>query len=228
MNMKTVYIAAEGQAEANVVNRVLYPYFIQKDINLIPHTIVTSTDYRHGRVYKGGITTYASARNTIVNCLSAANATSGCFATTMIDYYGLPADTPGIQATQRFMDPYDKVRCVEDAIRFDLGADDYKFFPYIQLHELESLQFVNIDSLAHEYFDYNLEPLRQCVAEQSNPELINNSPETAPSKRILECIPNFDKNGAGVDCLIATGLDELRERCKHFGEWIAWIESLAD
>ena len=45
MNMKTVYIAAEGQAEANVVKRVLFPYFIQKDINLIPHTIVTSTDY---------------------------------------------------------------------------------------------------------------------------------------------------------------------------------------
>ena len=113
--MKRVYIAAEGQAEANVINRVLYPYFIQKGIALIPHTIVTSTDYRHGRIHKGGITTYASARNTIVNCLSSAK---------------------------------------------------------------------------------------------------------------LECIPNFDKNGAGVDCLIATGLDELRKKCKHFGEWIAWIESL--
>ena len=224
--MKRVYIAAEGQAEANVINRVLYPYFIQKGIALIPHTIVTSTDYRHGRIHKGGITTYASARNTIVNCLSSAKATNVYFASTMIDYYGLPGDTPGIQDSLHYNNPYDKVRCIEEAIRSDLGADAFVFFPYIQLHELESLQFVNIESLAFEYFDRNLEPLRQCVIEQSNPELINNSPETAPSKRILECIPNFDKNGAGVDCLIATGLDELRKKCKHFGEWIAWIESL--
>ena len=44
----------------------------------------------------------------------------------------------------------------------------------------------------------------------------------------IKCIPNYDKNGAGVDCLIATGLDELRKKCEHFGEWIAWIESLED
>lgn len=228
MNMKKVYIAAEGQAEANVVKKILCPYFIQKGINLIPHTIETSTDRRNGRIHKGGITTYASARNTIANCISSANASNAYFASTMIDFYGLPADTPGIKNTQRFMDPYDKVRCVEEAIRSDLGADGYKFFPYIQLHELESLQFVNIDSLAFEYFDYDLEPLRRCVAEHPNPELINNTPENAPSKRILKCIPNYDKNGAGVDCLIATGLDELRKKCEHFGEWIAWIESLED
>ena len=70
LNMKKVYIAAEGQAEASVVKKILCPYFIQKGINLIPHTIETSTDRRNGRIHKGGITTYASARNTIANCIS--------------------------------------------------------------------------------------------------------------------------------------------------------------
>lgn len=108
----------------------------------------------------------------------------------------------------------------------DSGEDEYKFFPYIQLHEFESLQFVNIENLAKEYFDYDIEPLRMCLNQQPKPELINNSPETAPSKRILDCIPNFDKTGAGVDCLVATGLQEIRFKCRHFGEWVDKIEKL--
>ena len=226
MSIKNVYVAAEGQAEANFVKKVLCPYFIEKGVVLIPNTIVTSTDLRHGRVYKGGITSYASAWNTIKNCISSARS-SGCFATTMIDYYGLPGDTPGIKDLSGYSNPYDMVKHVEEAVLADSGADPYKFFPYIQLHELESLQFVNLDSLANEYFDHDIEPLRTCSIEQPYPELINNSHETAPSKRIAECIPSYDKTGAVVDCLVATGIEAMMAVCEHFREWIERIEGLA-
>ena len=58
------------------------------------------------------------------------------------------------------------------------------------------------------------------------PELINNGPDTAPSKRILNEIPEYDKVVAGVDTLELIGIDKLKRSCPHFAEWIDKLTSL--
>ncbi|MCM1257743.1 MAG: DUF4276 family protein [Roseburia sp.] len=70
------------------------------------------------------------------------------------------------------------------------------------------------------YFEYNLAELKECVKEQNNPELINNGAETAPSKRILNCISCFDKANSGVDVLGKIGVEKIAENCRHFSDWI--------
>jgi len=59
-----------------------------------------------------------------------------------------------------------------------------------------------------------------------SPELINDGPDTAPSKRILKEIPEYDKVGAGVLVAEKIGLEILRKKCNHFAEWLACLEQL--
>ena len=55
----------------------------------------------------------------------------------MFDLYALPADFPGYAEARREVDPYGKVRILEDALGNDIA--DRRFIPYIQLHEFEAL-----------------------------------------------------------------------------------------
>ena len=71
------------------------------------------------------------------------------------------------------------------------------------------------------------EQLTQTLQKVRNPELINNGPETAPSKRIIKAIEgdkrthyNYNKPKTGKFVTKNIGIDELRSRCKHFNEWI--------
>jgi hypothetical protein len=53
---------------------------------------------------------------------------------------------------------------------------------------------------------------------------------TAPSKRIIAEIPEYDGQKATSGPLIAgrIGLPTLREKCAHFAEWLHRLEGLAD
>ena len=51
--MKRIYVVTEGQSETNFVNRVLNPFFLQLNKNLIPTTVLTKVDEKKGKVHKG-------------------------------------------------------------------------------------------------------------------------------------------------------------------------------
>lgn len=63
--MKNFCIVTEGQSETNFVNRVMVPYFAGR-CTLIPITVVTKIDSRHGKTYKGGVGNYGQIRNTLL------------------------------------------------------------------------------------------------------------------------------------------------------------------
>jgi hypothetical protein len=56
--------------------------------------------------------------------------------------------------------------------------------------------------------------------------LIDDGPTTAPSKRIIAEIPEYDKATAGVAVAEKIGMDTLRQKCRHFNEWITRLEQL--
>ena len=60
-----------------------------------------------------------------------------------------------------------------------------------------------------------------------NPEKIDDSPETAPSKRILALLPTYDKEDMGVSAIQEVGLDIIRSRCANFAEWLGRLEAAA-
>jgi Domain of unknown function (DUF4276) len=63
-----------------------------------------------------------------------------------------------------------------------------------------------------------------------NPEKINETPETAPSTRIINHIPEYECPKAQVGPLGAEdiGLYMLRNKCPHFDAWMSKLESLVN
>jgi hypothetical protein len=57
------------------------------------------------------------------------------------------------------------------------------------------------------------------------PEHINDSPETAPSKRIEALIPSYQKPLFGNLAALEIGLDPIRHACPHFREWLDRLEA---
>lgn len=224
--MKKIFIVTEGQSETNFVSRVMAPYFAGRCI-LIPNTIVTKVDSRQGKTYKGGVANYAQIRNTLLKTLACSAKSKDSYVTTMFDFYRLPADVPGLIEAEKMNDPYEKVELIESEI---LKAEKYNgkfFFPYIELHEFEAMLFSDITRLEEAYFENDLTALKECVKMQTNPELINDGAETAPSKRILNSITCFDKANVGVDVLERIGIENIARKCRHFAEWIKRIEERA-
>ncbi len=222
--MKKIFIVTEGQSETNFVNKIMVPFFADR-CTLIPNTVITKTDSRHGKIHKGGVVNYAQIRNTLCKTLATASKNKNSYVTTMFDLYGLPADVPGATDAQKVTDPYGKVEFIEREIQRAEGYDGTFFFPYIELHEFEAMIFSDITKLEEVYFDYDLTALKECAKLQSNPELINDGVETSPSKRIVNCINCFDKANVGVDVMGKIGIENIANKCRHFGEWIKQLEA---
>lgn len=98
--------------------------------------------------------------------------------------------------------------------------------PYLSLHEFEAPLFSNSDIMKEHFFDHDATSLIQTTLQYPNPEMINGGEQTAPSKRILQCIPEYAKPIDGVAIAQKTGLDVLRAKCSHFDNWIKGFEGL--
>ncbi|MCA9937628.1 MAG: DUF4276 family protein [Anaerolineales bacterium] len=100
-----------------------------------------------------------------------------------------------------------------------------------QLHEFEALILSEPARLLSEF------PMRHDAVNAlegilrehgSNAELVNDGQETAPSKRIMRVIPEYEGSKASAGPLVASaiGLDGLRHRCRHFAHWLKQLENL--
>ena len=102
--MKKIFVVTEGQSETNFVNRVMALYFADRCV-LIPNTVITKVDYRHGKTYKGGVSNYDQIRNTLLKTLAVSSKNKDSYVTTMFDFYRLPTDVPGVADIENVNDP---------------------------------------------------------------------------------------------------------------------------
>ena len=149
----------------------------------------------------------------------------------MIDLYAFPQgdDSPYTCHIQAISDPYAKIAALERAISSDINHP--RFIPYIQLHEFETFLLVNPDKLITMYPERQTHITKlKTEIRNINPEEINESNETAPSKRIIKHIPAYASQKAQVGPLVAEeiGLDLLREKCPHFDEWLTKLENIPE
>ncbi len=226
--MIRLHVTAEGKTERIFVKQVLAPHLAQYDIVADARSVLTGRDRRASREYRGGIGSYKKAREDILTWLKQDNHRD-CRFTTMFDLYALPNDFPGyLEAREK--DPYERVRVIERSIKQDImNALDiqHEVIPYIQLHEFEALILADPQQLRWEYLEHD-HPIGNLISMvgDENPELIDDGPTTAPSKRIIAEIPEYDKATAGVAVAEKIGMDTLRQKCRHFDEWITRLEQL--
>ena len=112
--------------------------------------------------------------------------------------------------------------------RISNNWDHRKVTPYVQKYEFEGLLFSNVDAFSSltGATDALVEELGKIRAKFPTPEDINDSSDTAPSKRIDKLMPSYQKV---VDCSLIvaeTGLDTIRSVCPRFNAWVARLESL--
>ena len=223
--MISVCITVEGRTELHFVKQILSAHLGRHGIMPESRCVLSGRDNSTAREFRGGLTKYHKARKDILNWIKC-RIDSTCYFATMFDYYALPHDFPGYEKAQAVTAPYERVAILEQALADDINHP--RFIPYIQLHEFEALLLAAPRQLNWEYLEHD-KAIANLVkmAEGKNPELINDGHETAPSKRILKEIPEFDKATSGVAVAKEIGLPKLREQCLHFDEWITKLEQLA-
>lgn len=216
--MTRIYLLVEGQTEEAFVNELLAPRYARRDLYLTP--IIVSTSPGH----KGGVVSYAKIRPQIEKLCKQ---DSGAHVTTMFDLYALPGDFPGQRdpAYPATGSGRHKAQFLETAWAADIGRRH--FVPHLLVHEFEALLFVQPEAFAPWTDDDRvLDPLH-AVRRTNEPEDINDSPHTAPSKRILAAMPGYQKTFHGPLIACDIGLDAIRRGCPHFGEWLGKLEALA-
>ena len=224
--MKRLHITAEGQTEEAFVNNTLKHHLAQFGVFADVRCVLTGR--KRDKEFRGGMTTYLKAKNDIIRWLLEETHNTDVVFTTMFDFYALPEDFPGYAEAMKQHDPYQKVATIEQAFANDIN--DYRFIPYIQLHEFESLLFVNPQKFEIEYFDKpdGISKLLAIAESFENPELINQGEETAPSKRIIDVYGDYAANKPAIGSMIAheIGVEAMKRGCAHFNEWLTKLEQL--
>jgi hypothetical protein len=185
--------------------------------------VVQTKRLASGLKFTGGMSSWSKVIPEIQTLLR----DSSAFLTTMFDLYGLPADTPGLASTTN-QPPHQRAVMIEAAIAAEFIENGH-FRPYLQVHEFEALVFVDPPVAAKKANDSQVEKaLRLAVEHAGEPELVNDNPNTAPSKRLLAVWPDYVKTVDGVAIVAEVGLIRLRAKCPHFGQWLDWFDLLAE
>ena len=104
-----------------------------------------------------------------------------------------------------------------------------RFIPYVSMHEFEALLFSDCERFAQSIGAPQIGAEMQSVLDQfGNPEEINDSQATAPSKRILGMVPRYDKVAMGTIAIQDIGLESVRRQCRNFDCWLNRLERAAN
>ena len=220
--MTRVTVVVEGQTEEAFVTRVLAPTLQSRQVYLAPVILGAPG-------HKGGNPKYQRVKRDVVIQLKQDQT---AFCSTMLDFYGLGRDFPGMPLPPNLAGP-DKVIRIERAVKEDIVAElpelrpDLRFLPYLQLHEFEGLLFsqpaVFAVAIGQEHLGTHFTAVRN---EFATPEDINDDPNTAPSKRVLRAYPGYKKVIDGTLAAEAVGVARMRAECPHFRGWLEQLEGL--
>lgn len=215
---RRLHILVEGQSEEIVVTNVLEPYLRGRGWT-VSQSIVATKRSASGSLHRGGVSSWAKIerelrlllRNTDLDVL-----------TTLFDFYAFPVDAPGM-ASLPAAGPYQRVEHVERAIAE--RVDDRRLLPHLILHELETWVFAAAEQLGCLLPDPGLVArLTTDVAEAGGPELVNDHPSTAPSKRLAAYCAAYSKTSDGPLAIADLGIEPLRAQCPHLDNWLSALD----
>lgn len=216
-----VYAVVEGHSEERFLQRLLTPHLAERGVWLSVMRVPV------GGGGRGGGSRWAHWDRVLRRLLKQETSPS-VRVTTLLDLYAIPEDTPGCTPPKP-RSGATRADAMLSAMTASLA--DSRFIPYIQVHELEALLFVDLgivqDVAADAAGRRALQRLAQDIAGLGAEE-VNDGPSSAPSKRLLQCLPGFRKTAHGIDALERIGLSRLRAACPRFGAWVERLERLAE
>jgi hypothetical protein len=225
--MARLHLLVEGQTEETFINSLLRAHLANFNVWVDVRCLSTKKKIR-SRQNVGGILPFNKAKADLERWMKEDSNEDSWFST-MFDLYELPNSFPKFDDAKKKSDPLKRVKMLEEAFRDEINYR--RFIPYIQLHEFESVLLSDPQKFRSEFIgqDNSINELIQMSEQATSPEHINDTPEGAPSKRIIQQIPEYEGRKASAGPLIAEsiGLATIRNKCCHFGQWLTCLEGLA-
>lgn len=207
-------ISVEGSTEYEFCREILRAHLAAFGIHVEPKIVVTKRNLA-GPNATGGAISIERFRNEVQRLLPSFD-----FVTTLYDFYGFkgrePGETP--DALCRRMSK-------------SLGHPRH-LLPYVQVYEFEAMLFSKPSVLARYLDNHALgTELEIAVATCGGAERVNDSPRTAPSKRLTALFQKhlnqrYDKTFHGPLLAMEIGLANIRTACPHFNEWLSQLEKI--
>ena len=203
--MTRLAIVVEGRTETDFIKNVLCPHLSEWGVYPYPNSLEGNVSSERLAHRMAGLL-YLHDR-----------------VTSLVDFYGFKR--------RNAAGPDELQNQIDAAVRrkMPLNWDLSHAFSYVQQYEFEALLFSDVDA-----FDAlprvsaeHLAVLRAIRNRFRSPEHINDSPDTAPSKRITNVIPRYNKRADGYVVALEIGLPAIRAECPRFDAWLARLESLA-
>lgn len=200
--MVRLAISVEGLTEERFIKSLLVPHLQDRKIYAEPIQLGgNGGDVSFPRIKKD--------LNNLANCFDKV--------TTLYDFYGFRGKEEGEnkESLEKRI-----VACVAAPLRD-------RIIPYVQMYEFEGMLFSSPEAIENNIPQGGLSDWANNVLQQfdGDPEKINDSPQTAPSKRLLKKT-HYIKTVHGPDIAKEIGLAALREKCTGFAGWLNRLEAL--
>ena len=228
--MTRLLVEVEGETEEAFVNEIL-----SLELYRIGYTQVSARKMgkNRQRIQRGGVRPWSEVRAAILSHL---RRDAEVFVGVMVDYYGMPqsgdAAWPGrAGASAQLQYPNRIEELLSSDISNAMGGNfnPRRFIPYVMMHEFEAMLFSDCNGLARSIGNPDNAVALQAIRDRfASPEDINDSPETAPSKRLAALISEYRKPEQGIDAVQEIGIDVIRGQCRHFREWLQYLENIAN
>lgn len=226
--MVRLLVHVEGQTEETFVNEVLRPHLYDCGFTSVSARMLGNA---RSRVMRGGILGWAASQVEIARHL---REDQGAHSTTLVDFYGLPSQGDGSWpgcATCPQGEPMNAHNHLQTEIHRDFrdrhGDISDRFIPFVAFHEFEGLLFSDPAAMAKGMGSQNLQEQFENIRNGfESPEHINNSPVTAPSKRITALMPGYQKPFHGILAALEITLPRIRNACPVFNSWLNQLEAI--
>lgn len=227
--MARLFIHVEGETEETFVNEALAPHLYGLGYEKVSARLLGNS---RNRDRPGGLRSWLSVRADICNHLKE---DPQCLATTMVDYYALPKEGqkawPGRSEAGLRAYP-EKSPLVQNALLADIcsvlgdGFNSRRFVPYVMMHEFEGLLFSDCQRFATGIGRPELAAPFKAIRDAFNsPEEMNDSPVSAPSKRVEALVAGYEKPFLGSLAVLEIGLEAIRQECPNFRAWVEQLEN---
>ena len=205
--MKRIIIICEGQTERDFCQKVLAPYLWQYGITIQTPLI---------KISGGGIVKWDYLRKQAETHLKES-----------YEKYNFPKWEEG----NKIYDINNRILFLEEAMKKDISESlQYRFIPYLQLHEFEALLFIDLQMFYEQVPKSDLvgiDELEETFAKYTNPEMINKSKNTSPGHRLERIIKGYKKPLYGHYLAEAIGIQRIRAKCPRFDNWITTLISIS-
>ncbi|MCL1825814.1 MAG: DUF4276 family protein [Betaproteobacteria bacterium] len=221
--MTRLLMLVEGQSEEIFVKRTLVPHLAQHGVYVQPPIVLWTKRLSSGGGFRGGVSSWHQIRKNLLPLMRDGDA----WVSTLLDFYGLPEDFPGLPDALGAGSPQEKAVALQDRLAAELNHQ--RFIPFLALHEFEAWMFSSPDAVAAHFGKAHLaDRLRNAVQQAGAPELINHGTDTHPKARLHSLVGGYKETSDGPTLLEKIGIATVRGACPHFNGWLQQLEALGE